>query len=66
MEAQLELVATEDTAANGLFTITPELQQQTVDSLAAAGWEVSVEEMFDTSIIDEIYEENPDLMEYDS
>ncbi|MDE0775894.1 ABC transporter substrate-binding protein [Nocardioides sp.] len=66
MEAQLELVATEDTAANGLFTITPELQQQTVDSLAAAGWEVSVEEMFDTSIIDEIYEENPELMDYDS
>jgi ABC-type nitrate/sulfonate/bicarbonate transport system substrate-binding protein len=66
LEAQFELIATEETEANGLFTISPELQQQTVESLAAAGWEVSVEELFDTSIIDEIYEENPDLVEYAS
>jgi len=66
LAAQAELISTPDTEANGLFTITPELQQQTVDSLAAAGWEVSVEELFDTSIIDRIYEENPDLLDYQS
>lgn len=64
LEAEKGLISTADTEANGLFTITPELQQQTVDSLAAAGWEVSVEDLFDTSIIDEIYEENPDLKAY--
>ena len=64
LEAEKELISTEDTKANGLFTITPELQEQTVGSLAAAGWEVSVEDLFDTSIIDEIYEENPDLKDY--
>jgi ABC-type nitrate/sulfonate/bicarbonate transport system substrate-binding protein len=64
LAAQADLISTEDTMANGLFTITPELQQQTVDSLAAAGWEVSVEDMFDTSIIDGIYEEYPELLEY--
>ena len=64
LEAQADLVSTEDTEANGLFTITDELQQQTVDSLAAAGWEISVEDIFDTTLIDEVYEENPDLVDY--
>lgn len=64
LAAQEELVSTADTEADGLFTITEELQQQTVDSLAAAGWEVSVEELFDTSLIDRVYEENPDLVDY--
>jgi ABC-type nitrate/sulfonate/bicarbonate transport system substrate-binding protein len=66
LEAEKKLISTPDTEANGLFTITPELQEQTVASLAAAGWEVSVEDLFDTSIIDEIYEENPDLKAYTS
>lgn len=64
LEAEKELISTADTEANGLFTITPELQEQTVASLAAAGWEVSVEDLFDTSIIDSIYEEDPDLKDY--
>lgn len=64
IDAQKLLISTPETEANGLFTISPELQQQTVESLAAAGWEVSVEELFDTSIIDEIYEENPELKTY--
>lgn len=64
LEAEKLLISTPDTEANGLFTITPELQQETVDSLAAAGWEVTVEQLFDTTLIDEIYEENPDLKAY--
>lgn len=64
LEAEMKLISTPDTEANGLFTISDELKQQTVDSLAAAGWDVSVDDLFDTSIIDEIYEENPDLKDY--
>lgn len=64
LEAEKDLISTSDTETNGLFTITDELKQQTVDSLAAAGWDVSVEDLFDTSIIDEIYAENPDLKDY--
>jgi ABC-type nitrate/sulfonate/bicarbonate transport system substrate-binding protein len=66
LDAEKKLISTPDTEANGLFTITPELQEQTVESLAAAGWDVSVEDLFDTSIIDEIYEESPDLKAYAS
>lgn len=64
LAAEQELISTPETEANGLFTISDELQQQTVDSLAAAGWEVSVEDLFDTSIIDEIYAEQPELKDY--
>ncbi|HVK29651.1 MAG TPA: ABC transporter substrate-binding protein [Nocardioides sp.] len=64
LEAEKLLISTADTEANGLFTITDELKEQTVASLKAAGWEVSVDDLFDTSIIDEIYEEQPELKKY--
>ena len=66
LEAEKDLISTPDTEANGLFTITPELQEQTVASLKAAGWDVAVEDMFDTSIIDEIYQDSPELKDYQS
>ncbi|MEV8368459.1 ABC transporter substrate-binding protein [Microbacterium sp. NPDC064584] len=64
IEAQALLISTEETEANGLFTISDELKEQTLASLAASGWEITADELFDTSIIDEIYAENPDLMDY--
>ena len=64
LDAQKLLISTEETEANGLFTISDELKAQTVASLAAAGWEVTVEQLFDTSILDEIYAELPELKAY--
>jgi len=64
LEAEKELISTSETEANGLFTISDELKQETVDSLAAAGWDVSVDDLFDTTIIDEIYAEQPELVDY--
>lgn len=58
------LVVSDETAENGLFTISDDLQAETVESLAAAGIEVEASDLFDTSLIDEIYEENPDLKAY--
>jgi len=64
LEESMKLISTPETEKNGLFTISEKLQQETVDSLAAAGWEVEVEDLFDTSVIDEIYAENPELKDY--
>jgi ABC-type nitrate/sulfonate/bicarbonate transport system substrate-binding protein len=64
IEAQALLISTEETEANGLFTISEDLKEQTLASLAASGWELTADELFDTTIIDEIYAENPDLVEY--
>jgi ABC-type nitrate/sulfonate/bicarbonate transport system substrate-binding protein len=64
LEASHELISTPETEANGLFTISEDLQKQTVASLAAAGWKVTPQQLFDTSIVDEIYAENPELKSY--
>lgn len=64
IEAQALLISTEETEANGLFTISDELQQQTLESLSASGWDLEADQLFDTTIIDEIYAENPDLLDY--
>lgn len=64
LEESRKLISTPETEKNGLLTISEELQQQTVDSLAAAGWEVSAEDLFDTSILDEIYAKHPELKAY--
>lgn len=64
MHAQAELISTPDTEEHGLFTITEEMQRATVDSLAGAGIDVSVEQIFDLSLLDEVYAENPELVDY--
>ena len=64
IEAQALLISTEETEENGLFTISDDLKEQTLASLKASGWELTADQLFDTSIIDEIYAEQPDLKNY--
>jgi ABC-type nitrate/sulfonate/bicarbonate transport system substrate-binding protein len=64
LAAEQLLISTDETVANGLFTISDALKEQTIASLEAAGWEASVDDLFDTSIIDEIYSEQPELKSY--
>jgi ABC-type nitrate/sulfonate/bicarbonate transport system substrate-binding protein len=59
-----ELITSSDTEANGLFTISDQLQSETIESLAGAGIDVAAEDLFDLSLLDEVYEENPDLVDY--
>ncbi|WP_432488982.1 ABC transporter substrate-binding protein [Kineococcus sp. SYSU DK018] len=61
-EAQNLLVVTDDTRANGLFTMTDALVQENVDALALMGTEITAEQLFDLSLLAEVYEENPDLI----
>lgn len=63
MVTQTELISTPDTDENGLLTITPELQEESVASLALTGIELDADELFDTTLIDEVYEEHPELLE---
>lgn len=64
LEAQAKLISTEETEKNGLFTISDDLKAQTLASLKASGWTLDADKLFDTSIIDGIYAENPDLVKY--
>lgn len=62
--AQAELVVSDDTVENGLFTISEDLQTQTIASLQAVGLDIEASDIFDLSLLDEVYEENPDLIDY--
>jgi ABC-type nitrate/sulfonate/bicarbonate transport system substrate-binding protein len=62
-EAQVELVTSPDTEQNGLLTISPELQSLTIGSLVEAGIVVEASELFDLSLLEEVYAEHPDLLD---
>lgn len=59
--AQNALVANADTAANGLFTVTDQLVEQSMKSLAAGGSTLTAGDIFDLSLIKAIYTEDPSL-----
>jgi len=60
--AQNKLILTPDTIANGIFTITPESIAKSIGTLALGGTTITAPKLFDTSVIDEIYQENPELL----
>ncbi|WP_411700124.1 ABC transporter substrate-binding protein [Conyzicola sp.] len=62
--AQVDLIVSEETEENGLFTISDDLQEQTVKTLAAAGITIEASDLFDLSLLAEVYEENPELVAY--
>jgi ABC-type nitrate/sulfonate/bicarbonate transport system substrate-binding protein len=63
-EAQNKLIVSDETKENGIFTISDALQKQTIDSLAGAGITLGASDLFDMSLLSEVYEENPDLIAY--
>ncbi|WP_210480264.1 ABC transporter substrate-binding protein [Naasia sp. SYSU D00948] len=63
-EAQNELVVSPDTEEHGLFVITEDLQEQTIATLQAVGLDIEASDLFDLSLLEEVYEENPDLVDY--
>ncbi|MEN9872816.1 MAG: hypothetical protein RL450_751 [Actinomycetota bacterium] len=62
-KAQNELlVVTEETKVNGLLTISENLQALNIATLKAAGYEITAEQLFDMSLLSEVYAENPELL----
>ncbi|WP_162893299.1 ABC transporter substrate-binding protein [Microbacterium halotolerans] len=61
VEKQNELISTAETDANGILTISDGLQQGTVDSLALADIDIEAADLFDMSILEDVYESAPDL-----
>ncbi len=59
--AQNGLILTADVNANGLFTMTQALIDQNIKSLAAMGYDITAAKLFDMSLIEEVYKENPGL-----
>jgi ABC-type nitrate/sulfonate/bicarbonate transport system substrate-binding protein len=60
-KAENALILTADTTANGLFTITDELIGENINTLGIAGISITKDKLFDLSLIQEVYAENPAL-----
>jgi ABC-type nitrate/sulfonate/bicarbonate transport system substrate-binding protein len=58
---QNKLMAIGDALTNGLFYITPDTQAANIKTLALGGTTVTASQLFDMSILDEIYQDRPDL-----
>lgn len=56
------LITTDETDANGLFTISDELLAQNMETLAAAGIDVEQDDVFDLSLLGELLDDEPDLI----
>jgi ABC-type nitrate/sulfonate/bicarbonate transport system substrate-binding protein len=61
MEQQAKLIESEDTATSGLFVMTDAMIKENIDSLAKAGFTITADKLFDTTLLKEVYAENPDL-----
>lgn len=59
--AQNDLVVSADTKANGLLTMTDALIDENIEALAKAGYRLKADQIFDMSLITEVYAENPTL-----
>jgi len=57
------LIETDETDANGLFTISDELVADNLATLSAAGYDITADQLFDLTLLDEVYEEHPELLE---
>jgi hypothetical protein len=53
---------TDETKKNGLFTITPELIAENIATLKLGGINVTAEQIFDLSVLAEVYREDPALI----
>lgn len=60
-----DLVVSDETKANGLFSISDTLQDETITSLGRAGVTVTKDQLFDMSLLNEVYAEHPELKAYE-
>lgn len=60
-KAQSDLVVSGDTNANGLLSMTDHLIAQNIDALSKAKIDIKAEQLFDLSVLRELYAEHPEL-----
>ncbi|MBL7253297.1 ABC transporter substrate-binding protein [Paractinoplanes lichenicola] len=57
-----KLIQSDETATNGLLTISDQAIDTSLASLKATGVEITSGDLFDTSLITEVYKDHPDLL----
>ncbi len=61
-QIQNTLIVSDDTRRDGLLIVTPSLAEKNVRALLSAGYRVSVDDLFDMSLLEEVYRDNPSLL----
>lgn len=59
---QAGLVYPPSASTSGVINVTDDLIERTLSSLALGGIDIAADQLFDMSVIREVYEENPDLL----
>jgi ABC-type nitrate/sulfonate/bicarbonate transport system substrate-binding protein len=59
---QNKLILTADTKKNGLFTVTQQLIEENIQTLKYGGVDITAEKLFDLSLLEEVYKEDPSLI----
>lgn len=60
-EAQNKLILDDRTKTEGIFTVSDEEVSATIATLNSVAIDVTAEDLFDLSVLEEVYAENPDL-----
>jgi ABC-type nitrate/sulfonate/bicarbonate transport system substrate-binding protein len=60
-EAQNKLILDDRTKTDGIMTMTDAMIEENIKSLALGGTTIKAEQLFDMSVINEVYKENPNL-----
>jgi ABC-type nitrate/sulfonate/bicarbonate transport system substrate-binding protein len=61
-KSESELILNDDTKANGLFTVTDTLIEENLKTLAIGGLKLTADQLFDLSILQGIYKDDPSLI----
>jgi ABC-type nitrate/sulfonate/bicarbonate transport system substrate-binding protein len=61
-KAENQLILTADTKANGIFTVTDALIEENISTLTKGGLNLTASQLFDLSLLKEVYQENPGLI----
>ena len=61
-KSESELILNADTKANGLFTVTDTLIEENLKTLAIGGLKLTSDQLFDLSILQGIYKDDPSLV----
>ncbi len=60
-KAQNELILTDRTKTDGIMTMNDELIDESINTLGLGGIKITKDKLFDFTLLDEVYQENPDL-----
>jgi len=60
-DQQAKLILTDESKANGIGTISDDAVKRNIDSLALVGYDVKADDLFDTTLIADVYAKHPEL-----